>query len=510
MDADIALFTLLGGTNSAEIMRVDTSAGVVVWNEPGLSDLDHRWEGTGNANLLMLDWGLAGVGIGASAASGIRLNVSGIASFSTTLVSVTGANSTSNTSVLIENSSNAAAASHAYLELRVGGATSLGDAYVEFTVADIRSWHAGLDNSDGDKFKVGVGSVVGTTTAITLSPSVDGSALGMLLTPPGTISAASGASSWYRLLDARGAAHAYTGATQVTALIDWAYISGPTYASNTATLTIDAATTLALLPPIDGTNVTLTIGSALRITDAASGAGTLTNRAALVIDAMTAGATGNYALLLANGGGAYPALANYVGLVALDNAAGDARLYIIPELGTAIKVGGSAIQSDSATEMAFCVTNGALTVGTLGSLVIPVKTDTGAPNDAAAGNLDGSFAFNSFDNTLEIRDGVDTYLSVGVAGYVIQRQAPVIETGDGWYHNNQRKGQRHLVDETICVVCGEQMQVGDAIAMWANGNIRNNDLHAIFGHLHPERDSYVQQLERRIAELETKLEAICR
>jgi len=171
--------------------------------------------------------------------------------------------------------------------------------------------------------------------------------------------------------------------------------------------------------------------------------------------------------------------------------------------GQLLLAGGDVFQSSNGTEIGISVNSTTLAVGGLGSLIIPVKTDTGAPNDANMGDVNGAFGFNSFDNTLEVRDGTDTFLSVGVAGVVIQRKAPVIASLNGWYHPQQYlDGRAGYVDETRCIVCGEEMQLGDQIAMWANGRVRDDDLHAIFGHPHLERNSYITSLETRIAALE--------
>ena len=75
-------------------------------------------------------------------------------------------------------------------------------------------------------------------------------------------------------------------------------------------------------------------------------------------------------------------------------------------------LGGQIIRSSSSTEIGIQVTNAALTVGSLGSLVLPVKTNANAPNDAEGGNLVGCIVFNSNDNTLEVRTGVNTFVSV--------------------------------------------------------------------------------------------------
>lgn len=78
-------------------------------------------------------------------------------------LNLSGANSTSNTALKVENTSNAAAASHAYLEAAVGGTTSIGDPHIRFTIPGGTSWYAGVDNSVSDLFYIGTGAVVGTT-----------------------------------------------------------------------------------------------------------------------------------------------------------------------------------------------------------------------------------------------------------------------------------------------------------------------------------------------------------
>lgn len=83
--------------------------------------------------------------------------------------SLTGANSTNNTSLTIQNTSNAAAASHAYQDIAVGGTTSTGDPHTRWTIPSGTSWYAGPDNSDSDTFKIGTGTAVGTNTLWSLT-----------------------------------------------------------------------------------------------------------------------------------------------------------------------------------------------------------------------------------------------------------------------------------------------------------------------------------------------------
>lgn len=83
--------------------------------------------------------------------------------------SLTGANSTNNTALTIQNTSNAAAASHAYLDIAVGGTTSTGDPHTRWTIPGGTSWYAGPDNSDSDSWKLGTGTAVGTSTLVTVT-----------------------------------------------------------------------------------------------------------------------------------------------------------------------------------------------------------------------------------------------------------------------------------------------------------------------------------------------------
>lgn len=200
--------------------------------------------------------------------------------------------------------------------------------------------------------------------------------------------------------------------------------------------------------------------------------------------------------------------------------AGGSHLILNPSgAGNVTVNNGRSIKSFGATPIGFQVTNAALTVGTLGSLVVPVKTTTGEATDAQVGNLDGSLHFNSFDNVIGVRDGVaDNPATVAVAGYVIQSY--VKETTGGLYHPNQiwqdawdDKHEHRLVDETLCLVCGEDIKVDQTpIVFYPNvylsgspAHPERKKVHAIFGHQHLERDSYIKQLEVRIVNLEQKI-----
>lgn len=173
------------------------------------------------------------------------------------------------------------------------------------------------------------------------------------------------------------------------------------------------------------------------------------------------------------------------------------------------------IRAAGATEIGIQVTNGALTVGTAGSLQIPRLAGVAA--DADFGNLDGCFGVDITNNRLYVRD--TTWLTVAVAGYAIQTTVPAVN-GGGWYHSNQYKGRkdvrgRELIDETICPVCGEPILPGDgessqAVVMYPNAYLGLNpagerDVHCIFGHAHLEREPVVKKLWRAVDFLARKL-----
>ena len=81
-------------------------------------------------------------------------------------ITLTGANTTNNTTLAITNSSNGATANHAIVDISVGGTTSTGDPQTRWTIPGGTSWYAGVDNSASDVFIIGVGTAVGTTPVL--------------------------------------------------------------------------------------------------------------------------------------------------------------------------------------------------------------------------------------------------------------------------------------------------------------------------------------------------------
>lgn len=78
----------------------------------------------------------------------------------------TGANSTNNTALTVENTSNAAAVSHSYVDVKVGGTTSTGSPHVRLTIPGGTSWYVANDNAGNDWLVIGTGTTIGGGTQI--------------------------------------------------------------------------------------------------------------------------------------------------------------------------------------------------------------------------------------------------------------------------------------------------------------------------------------------------------
>ncbi len=72
---------------------------------------------------------------------------------------------------------------------------------------------------------------------------------------------------------------------------------------------------------------------------------------------------------------------------------------------------------------------GTLTVGSLGSLICPVKTTTGEPSDTQGGNLDGAIIVNTGSNTLYMRMGSVWNTPQYLSGSIITTGSLTISTG---------------------------------------------------------------------------------
>ncbi len=174
-------------------------------------------------------------------------------------------------------------------------------------------------------------------------------------------------------------------------------------------------------------------------------------------------------------------------------------------------VATATIQAGTAVEIGISVVQTAMVVGTSGSLVIPYLESTGAAGtDALFGDQNGSIAINRDTdtgptNTIEVRAN-GSWVSVAVTGYIIQSELDYTDPKNGKQyltHPAQINADRTKIDETICFVCGDQMYAGQpgGIVMYPNAIIRNNDLHAIFGHAHPELEPEFVKLKEEVEQL---------
>lgn len=429
-------------------------------------------------------------------------------------VSFTGANSTNNTTLTVENTSNAAAASHAIVALQVGGTTSTGDPKFTWAVpGGGSSYHFGIDNSSNDFLVLGTGTAVGaansylafwdgrlTTDAIVV----------LQLGGARTFTIPSGATSTLIQFYVNGETINYTGATQLTSAFRWVVVDSPLLASDTATMTVDKASTLAIAAVRDGTNVSITVSSAIRITNSASLAGAQNG---IYIEDMTGGAT-DYGLTIEGADTAAIWVSSAVDTTDAANGIAfglsrDTNLYRsaanVLTTDDSFSIGsGLRILSGGASPIGIQVSNSALTVGTSGSMVIPYLAQAGvAFTDAIGGNLNGAIGVNQDTtpgaNTIEVRVN-GSWLSVAVSGYIIQSHIPWSDKATAWVHEDQvyKANDKLWLDESHCVVCGRALMLGDAVSMYVNQTVPDRGVHAIFGHQHPERETAFSTLKERV------------
>lgn len=121
----------------------------------------------------------------------------------------------------------------------------------------------------------------------------------------------------------------YSGTTQVTTEAVTVSLGARSIVGDTATLTVDKASTLKLVAPIEGANITLTAAVALRIGD--SGAGTPTNQYGIFIETLTAGATADYAIWVAGANAVHLGTAGTAtGLLEIDGATSGTMTLTVP------------------------------------------------------------------------------------------------------------------------------------------------------------------------------------
>lgn len=73
----------------------------------------------------------------------------------------------------IYNSNNTSSTAHAVLAVRSNSANG-GDAFISFDINGVAGWHAGIDNSDSDKFKIGRSwATVGSSNALAIDSSLN-------------------------------------------------------------------------------------------------------------------------------------------------------------------------------------------------------------------------------------------------------------------------------------------------------------------------------------------------
>ena len=282
------------------------------------------------ANKLTLA-GIATLTLPATFALGVASNV---VTWTGQSIALTGANSTSNTTLTVTNSSNAAAASHSIVDVAVGGTTSTGDPQVRFTVPGGTAWYIGADNSStGDRLMIGTGTAVGSNLILTVDPTTTGvTSLGRFVIGNDlAITLTADAANAYQALLIFGITVTLAGTTGVTnnwGLID---VREHTVAQSGGAVLVDQASTFLARPWRTTTSVTVSTSSAFRAVNGTAITGAITNYVGYYAEALTRG-TSNYQILMANGGTEPTAApADHVGFYAVDLSAGNATLGIVTE-----------------------------------------------------------------------------------------------------------------------------------------------------------------------------------
>ena len=311
------------------------TGGVLAWNNTDRI--------THTASTLTVS-GIATLTLPATWAMGVAAN---IVTWTAQSLGLTGANSTNNTTLTVENTSNAAAASHAMVKITVGGTTSTGDPQWQLIVPAGTTWYGGVDNSQADDFFIGTSTTVGSNASIRLSQAGAGTAtINLMELPALNLTVGNGAAALIRglMVSARTMTKVAAAGTTVTTLWSHSEVGALTIAQTDTAITVNKATGHASVGVTAGASVTITHSSAYR----ALTGGASVNVSGLFVETQTAGTTGNYQVLLAVSTGASPALADHVGLNAKDLAAGDTRLYVQAEVGEPVLIGNNAVRVGTA------------------------------------------------------------------------------------------------------------------------------------------------------------------
>ena len=273
-------------------------------------------------------------------------------------IDFTGANSTNNTTLTVTNTSNAAVASHAIVNISVGGTTSTGNPQLRLIVPGSTSWYVGVDNlNTQDLLMIGTGSAVGTAALLTLNNTFSTTNPNVLMSIPNT-----NASSAFTATALRVALGTWTMTSQNQRLTLWdaVKITAATLAQSAGAVIVDKYAALSVIGATAGASVTLTHSSAIRTLTS----GAAVNVSGIYYETQTAGTTGNYQSLYAVSTGASPALIDHVGVNAKDFGVDDTRLYFQAESGGYIALGGNSLYFEQAATIATAATTLTLTPAT--------------------------------------------------------------------------------------------------------------------------------------------------
>ena len=210
--------------------------------------------------------------------------------------------STSNMVHTIENTTNSGA-SHAYLELKVGGTTSTGDPHIRFTIPSGTSYILGSDNSSADRFILATGSALASNHLLRIDGRTSGfGGYSQLELRPHNTTHDNDASSAHGaiLISARTATLSGTATvSDFWALVDVRQLSISASGGAVAVNDVGGLRILAAVP--SHADVTITDSSAVYVPNPGTITGTLTNLFGVRVANQSRG-TNNYGISIVDAG----------------------------------------------------------------------------------------------------------------------------------------------------------------------------------------------------------------
>ena len=299
--ANTALTNVLIGTPVAQAIAANS---LMIANVTASGDIALYVNTGGNSQMVFwADSSTGDTAVMAASGGSVEMFVAGTRwyEFAANAATFSGAASTSNMTLKVENTSNAAAASHAVVDVTVGGTTSTGDPQLRLTVPGGISYYLGSDNSvaTGDFLYVGTGTVVGDEGILGVDGRTNAAVVNWtVLRVVGTAKTSNdNAGGTYRSFAGLAATWTLAGTTTITNQGGMIEAEQLTISQSGGAVTVSKAAGVQTIAPIPTTSVTITASAGFRVLNAGAFTGTLSNQHGVYIEDMTRG-TSDYGLTI--------------------------------------------------------------------------------------------------------------------------------------------------------------------------------------------------------------------